>query len=148
MVVTTAVKLPSAVGFVPRLTVNDVGVATVTVPTAPLLNTTVLRDAIGSNPNPLMTMFAALIAKLTVLVVTTGLTFAICVAVPLPTPLTVTIAVRLPADVGLVENVTVSEVAVAAVTVPTAPLLKITVLRLAVVSKPKPAMETADEFTD
>ena len=128
MVVTTAVKLPSAVGLVARLTVIDVAVAAVTDPTAPLLNTTVFREAIGSNPNPLMTMFAALIAKLAVPAVTTGLTFAICVAVPLPTPLTVTIAVRLPADVGLVENVTVSEVAVAAVTVPTAPLLKTTEL--------------------
>ncbi len=37
-------------------------------------------------------------------------------------------AVRLPAVVGLVENVTVSAVAVAAVTVPTAPSLKVTVL--------------------
>ncbi len=37
----------------------------------------------------------------------------------------VTTAVRLPAVVGLVENVTVSEVAVAAVTVPTAPSLKV-----------------------
>lgn len=39
------------------------------------------------------------------------------------TPPIVTIAVRLPADVGLVEKVTVSDVAVAAVTVPAAPLL-------------------------
>lgn len=46
----------------------------------------------------------------------------------------VTIAVRLPADVGLVPNVTVSEVDVAAVTVPTAPLLNVTVLSAAVVS--------------
>ena len=40
--------------------------------------------------------------------------------------------------VGLVENVTVSEVAVAAVTVPTAPSLNVTVLLAAVGSKPKP----------
>ena len=49
---------------------------------------------------------------------------------------------RFPTDVGLVENVTVSEVAVAAVTVPTAPLLKTTVLFTAVVLKPYPLMET------
>ena len=51
-----------------------------------------------------------------------------------------TTAVRLPAVVGLVENVTVSEVAVAAVTVPIAPSLKATVLLPAVGSKPKPVM--------
>ncbi len=50
----------------------------------------------------------------------------------------VTTAVRLPAVVGLVENVTVSAVEVAAVTVPTAPLLNVTVLLAAVGSKPKP----------
>ena len=46
----------------------------------------------------------------------------------------------LPTVVGLVEKLTVSEVAVAEVTVPTAPLLKTTVLLPGVVSKPKPAM--------
>ena len=44
-------------------------------------------------------------------------------------------AVKLPAVFGLVENVIVKAVEVADVTVPTAPLLKVTVLRLAVVSK-------------
>lgn len=53
--------------------------------------------------------------------------------------MTVTTAVKLPATTGLVENVTVKDVAVAAVTVPT-PLLKITVLRARTVSKPEPAI--------
>lgn len=48
-------------------------------------------------------------------------------------------AVKLPAD-GLVENVTVRPVAVAEVTVPTAPLLNATELLVAVVSKPTPSM--------
>ena len=41
---------------------------------------------------------------------------------------------------GCVEKVTVNWVAVALVTVPTAPLLKVTVLLAAVVSNPVPAM--------
>jgi virulence-associated protein VagC len=52
----------------------------------------------------------------------------------------VTTAVRLPESFGLVENVTVSEVAVAAVIVPMAPSLKMTSLLAAVGSKPKPLM--------
>lgn len=54
--------------------------------------------------------------------------------------LVVTVAVRLPADVGLVENVTVNEVADAVVTVPTAPSSNTTELLLEVVSKPKPTI--------
>ena len=69
----------------------------------------------------------AFMARLAVLAVTTGVIVATWTAVPLPTPSVLTTAVRLPA-VGAVENVTVSEVVVAAVTVPTAPLLKTTVL--------------------
>ncbi len=68
-----------------------------------------------------------------------GRTVAICTAEPLLKELTVTTAVKLPA-LGLVENVTVSVVAVAAVTLPTAPLLNVTVLLAAVVLKPKPLM--------
>jgi len=55
-------------------------------------------------------------------------------------------AVKLPAEVGFFENVTVSEVVVAAVTVPTAPLLKATVLFAAVALKPVPVMVTVDAF--
>ena len=56
----------------------------------------------------------------------------------------VTTALRLPTDVGLVENVTVSAVAVAVVTVPTPPLVKTTELLLAMVLKPKPLMVTVE----
>ena len=86
-----------------------------------------------------MVIVAALAARLAVLLVTTGATVATCTGVPLLELSDVTTAVRLPA-VGFVENVTVSEVAVAAVTVPTAPSLKTTVLLPGVVSKPEPLM--------
>ena len=80
----------------------------------------------------------ALAARLLVLAGTTGVTVATCTAEPLLTPLVVTTAVRLPTAAGIVESVTVSDVAVAAVTVPTAPSLKATVLLAAVVLKPVP----------
>ena len=82
---------------------------------------------------------AAFAAKLDVLDVTVGVSVAICTAEPLSTLLVVTIAVKLPA-VGLVEKVIVRDVAVAEVTVPTAPLLSTTLLLAAVVSNPKPAI--------
>ena len=63
-------------------------------------------------------------------------TVATCTELPLLSPLVVTTAVKLPRD-GLVLKVTVNWVAVAAVTVPV-PLLKVTVLLAAVVSKPVP----------
>ena len=144
LVVMTAVKLPSAVGLVPNVTVSDVGEAVVTVPVAPLLKTTVLLPAVALKPKPLMTTVFAVIDAAVVLLVTTGVTLATWTAVPLLTPPIVTMAVKLPADVGLVENVTVSEVAVAAVTVPTAPLLNVTALLAAVVLKPVPAIVTVD----
>lgn len=53
-----------------------------------------------------------------------------------------TTAVRLPAVVGFVENVTVSDVEVAEVTVPMAPLSKTTVLFAAIGSKLVPVMVT------
>ena len=55
-------------------------------------------------------------------------------------PKVVTTAVMLPVLVGSVEKVTVNWVAVELVTVPTAPLLKVTVLLAAVVSNPVPAI--------
>ena len=140
MVVTTAVKLPVEVGLVLYVTVSEVGVAAVTVPTAPLFNTTVLLPKVALNPNPPIITVVAVTEALVVLLVTTGLTVATCTAVPLLTPPTVTIAVKLPAEVGLVEKVTVSKVAVADDTVPTAPLLKVTVLLPAVALKPVPAI--------
>ena len=140
-VVTTAVRLPAVVGLVENVTVSEVGVAVVTVPTAPSLKTTVLLPAVASKPKPLMVSVVALAARLVVLLVTTGATVATGTAEPLLTVSVVTTAVKLPAVVGFVENVTVSAVAVAPVMVPTAPLLKLTVLLLAVVaSKPKPLM--------
>lgn len=144
LVVTTAVKFPSDVGLVLNVIVKAVGVAVVTVPTAPLLKTTVLFAAVELNPNPLITTPFALMAKPVVRLVTTGVTVATCTAEPLVTPPEVTIAVRLPAEVGRTENVTVSEVVVAAVTVPTAPLLNTTVLFAAVALKPVPAIVTVD----
>ncbi len=142
LLVTTAVKLPTADGAVVKVTVRDVAVAAVTVPTALLLNTTVLFAAVGLKPKPLMVTVAALMATLVVALVTTGATVAICTAAALGAELVVTIAVRLPADVGLVEKFTVSDVAVAVATVPTAPLLNVTVLLAAVVSKPMPLITT------
>ena len=65
---------------------------------------------------------------------------ATCTGAPLLTELVVMTAVKSSAVTGVVEKVTVNVVAVAVVTVPTAPLLKATVLLLGVLSKPKPLM--------
>lgn len=140
MVVTVAVKLP-AHGLVVYVTVNAVPVALVTLPTAPLLNTTVLLPAVVLKPLPLITIVPALASTAVVLCVAMGRTVAICTAVPLLIEFAVTTAVRLPAA-GRVEKLTVMEVAVADATVPTAPLLNTTVLLLAVVLKPKPVIVT------
>jgi len=143
--VITAVRLPVMVVLIPKVTVRLVPVAAVTVPVAPLLNTIVLREAIGLKPKPLITIELAVRARLVELAVTIGLTAPTWIAVGLPTPLVVTIAVKLPAA-GRVENVTVNAVAVALVTVPTAPLLNTTLLFNAVVSNPVPAMVTVVKF--
>lgn len=137
-VVTTAVSCPAVVGFVEKVTVSDVAVAAVTVPTAPLLKTTRLSPAVVLKPKPAIVTVSALAARFDVLLVTTGTTVATCTAELLLTLLLVTMAVRLPAVVGEVDKETVKVVAVAAVTVPTAPLLKVTVLSPGVVSKAKP----------
>lgn len=142
LLVMTAVSEPVLTGRVEKVTTKLVAVAEVTVPTAPLLKTTVLLPAVGLNPKPLIVMVVAVRAWLVVLAVTTGRTLAICTAEPLDAPLVVTIAVNDPANVGFVENDTVSDVAVAAVTVPTAPLLNTTVLLDAVVLKPVPVIVT------
>ena len=142
--VTTAVKLPAALGFLENVTVKDVAVAAVTVPMAPLLKSTTLFAGVGSKPKPVIVTVLPLEERFVVVLVTTGVTVATCVVAPLLTLLVVTTADKLPADVGFVENVTVIEVGVAVVTVPTAPLLNVTVLLLAVVSKPVPLMVTCD----
>lgn len=72
--------------------------------------------------------------------VTTGDSVPTSTAEPLFSPLDVTMAVKLPAVVGFLEKVTVSDVAVAAVTLPIAPLLKTTELFAGVGSKPKPSI--------
>ena len=140
LLVTTAVRTSGDVGFVLKVIVSEVVVAAVTVPTAPLLKTTVLLAAAVSNPNPLIVRVVASASRFEVLLVTTGTTVETCTAVPLLRPLVVTIAVRLPADVGAVVKLMVSVVAVAAVTVPTAPLLKTTELLAAVVENPVPVI--------
>lgn len=137
MEVTIAVRLPAEVGPVESVTVNKVGVALATVPTAPLLNTTVLLAAVGSNPKPTMVILVALAAKLVVLLVTDGIIVATCVELLL-TPFVVITAVSEPAEIGLIEKLTVSDVALAVVTVPTAPLLNTTLLLPTTVLKPKP----------
>ena len=69
--VTTAVRLPVALGCVLKVTVNWVAVALVTVP-VPVLRTTVLLAAVVSNPVPAMVRVVALIARPLVLKVTVG----------------------------------------------------------------------------
>ena len=62
------------------------------------------------------------------------------------TLLVATWAVKLPKTLGLTTKVTVNVVAVDAVTVPVALLLKVIVLRDAVVSKPIPLIVIVDAF--
>ena len=135
------------VGTVEKVTVSCVVVAAVTVPIAPRLKATELLAGVVEKLVPLMVrvkVVGALSARLSVLAVTVGeaTTVATCVAAPLVPPSVVTIAVRLPVPVGTVEKVTVSAVAVAAVTLPTAPrVLKATLLLAGVTaSKPVPLM--------
>ena len=71
-----AVRLPAAVGLVVKFTVRAVAVAAVTVPTAPLLNTIVLFEAMVSNPYPAMVIVEAFAPRLAVELVTTGVTVA------------------------------------------------------------------------
>lgn len=139
-------RLPAVCGFVENVTVRVVAVAAVTVPMAPLLKTTVFSAATVLKPAPVIVTVDALAANEVVVAVTAGATVAIWVAAPLESELEVTTAVRLPSEVGLVENVTVSDVAEAVVTVPTAPLLKTTVLLAATVENPKPLIVTVAEL--
>ena len=140
LVVTVAVRLPARVGLVVNVTFSVVDVAEVTVPAAPLLKTTVLLPAVEPNPKPLRAIVEALAARFAALLVMTGTTVATLTDPELLILLVVTIANKSPATVGDVEKVTVSEVAVAAVTVPTASPSKSMVLLAAVGSKPYPLM--------
>jgi hypothetical protein len=137
LVVTIAVKLPSVVGRVVRFTVKAVEVALVTVPTAPLLKVTVLFAAVVLKPEPLIVNVEVFAPTLVALSVTIGAIVAIRIGVPLDTPLTATTAVSNPAE-GRVDSSTVSAVEVAEITVPAAPLFRVTTLLAAVVSKPAP----------
>ena len=72
-----AVRLPAEVGLVSKVTVKAVGVASVTVPTAPLLKATRLLASTGSKPKPLMTSVVALAERLRdEFATTTGITVA------------------------------------------------------------------------
>jgi hypothetical protein len=75
-VVTTALTKPAAVGRVVRFTVSDLVVAAVIVPIAPFVSATVLLTAVGSKPNPLIVNVVTLAARLTALLVITGVTEA------------------------------------------------------------------------
>lgn len=140
LVVTITVKLPAVSGLVVMLTVSEVAVALVTLPTALLLKVSTLALAVVLKPKPLMVIVVALAACVIVRAVTTGITVATCVKAPLLTEPIVTCALSVPAAVGFVLKLTFRAVAVADVTVPTAPLSKVTVLPEAVVLKPNPLM--------
>lgn len=71
-----AVSTPVRVGLVVKVIVSVVAVAAVIVPTAPLLNTTVLLAAIVEKPKPVIVIVEAVMARLAVLSVTTGVTLA------------------------------------------------------------------------
>lgn len=136
LVVTMALRLPAA-GAVDRLMVNKVDVAEATVPAAPESNTTLLLAAVESKPKPTISTCVALELNCDpALAVTTGDTPAIATDVPLLIELVLTEALSTPAADGLVPNVTVNEVEDAVVTVPVAPLSKVTTLLAAVGSKP------------
>lgn len=75
LVVTTAVKLP-AEGFVENVTVKDVAVAEVTVPIAPLLNNTVLLEAVVLKPVPAIVIVVAAFERVLLSLVTVGVTRA------------------------------------------------------------------------
>src|SRR5205085_740358 len=122
----------------------EVVVAFVTEPTAPSLKTTVLCPATGSNPAPLIVRVATFAFRLDESRVTTGTTVATATFEALSTPSVVTVAVRGPALSGVIA--TVSDVAVAAVTVPAAPSVNVTLSLPAMGSKPKPTIVIDDAF--
>ncbi len=146
-VVTIAVKVPAVAGSVVKVMERLVAVAESTVPTAPLLKVTVLFAAVVSKPIPLMVrVFVFAVMLFAVSAVTTGTMFATSTAAPLDSEFDSTTAVSDPASVGLVVNVTVRDVAVAEVTVPSAPLLRVTMLLAATESNPSPLMVTDVAF--
>ena len=154
--VTTALSGPSAVGGVESATSSLVVVAAVTVPAAPLEKVTVFAAGeLASNPEPEMTSsgggspgLAGLETDRSAALSATegGATIeAIWTAAPLLPPNDVTTAVRVP-RLGGVENASVREVAVAALTEKT-PLLRTTELLAGdVASKFEPEMRIEGAF--
>ena len=138
-----AVKGPAVTGRVVNVMERLVAVAELTVPTAPLLNVTVLFAAVVSKPIPLMVrVFVLALILFEVSAVTTGIMLATSTATPLEREFDSTTAVSELASVGFVVNVTVSDVAEAEVTVPSAPLFSVTMLFVATESNPNPLMVT------
>ena len=75
-VVTAAVRLPAVIGIVENVMVREVGLAAVTLPTAPSLNTTVSLSLFESKPKPLMVMVPAFAGSFAAFDVITGATDA------------------------------------------------------------------------
>lgn len=94
----------------------------------------------------IVTVVALAVIKPVEFAVIAGITVATWTAAPLLIESVVMTEVKLPAIAGRVESVTIRVVGVAEVTVPTALLLKVTTLSVAVVSKPKPAIVTVVAF--
>src|SRR5262249_59553819 len=134
-----------SVGGVENVTVSPVAEAAVTVPAAPcVVNTTELFSATGSKSVPVMIIVSALIARFLVVAVIVGDATTVATwASLLAPPSVVTVAFKAPTPMGGVENVTVSSVSVAAVTVPAAPsVVNTTELFSATGSKSVPVMIT------
>ena len=93
-------------------------------------------------PVPVIVIVEALMARIAVLELTVGAATmsATSTGVPLVPPFEVTTAVRLPLVLSCVVRFTVNWVDVAEVIAPEAPLLKVTVLLLGVVSNPDPSI--------
>ena len=144
--VTFAVRLPVLVGGVEKVTVSEFAVALVTVPIAPRLKTTVLFAAVVSKFVPAITIVVAFCARFAVFGVTVGGATIVATCVGPVVPVTVTVAFSGPGAVGCDVNVTVNCVALAAVTLPAAPLSNTTESLASVVEKPFPLMTIVGAF--
>lgn len=155
--VTTARSGPAAAGRLESVTCSVVAVAEVTAPAAPPERaTTLAAGELASKPEPEIESTSGgsvgpgggfEIGKSSALAATAGAatTEATCTAAPLVPPCAVTTAVRLP-KLGGVENASVREVAVAAVTTK-APLLRTTELLAGDEgSKPEPERTSEGAF--
>ena len=120
-VMVVSVKVPIMVAATPRMV----------TPVAPVKPVPVMVMLVPPAIGPLVGEILVTVGAAT--------TVATWTAVPLLAPLVVTTAVRLPAVLRVVKLI-VNAVDVALETVPTAPLLKVTVLLAAVVANPVPAM--------